>query len=427
MMENNKSTIIFIASTFIAITILSIILFLQLGKLTSISKNEDSKNIGQNEVTNSINNTENNGDYLSVDKYILDDNLLSIKITKVYKDETDGNICIDTYITNNTGENIKVTTGETYINDIKSNVKYNFTLDKDESLNKTMVISDVDLANFKVVTCLKIIDPFEETALYKSDNIVIKVEDNKVTVIKSTGLMSLEFEHENEIKTEIEDKDEPEIESETEIEDKDEPEIESNINTETENNNESIMSKENNETEVETESTDNKVINTYTTIGDYKYGFFSLPGEFKLASEDGDYKQYKSSEFIDVRINYKEDTSVEDYCKDFVIKNYETMPDIEFKDLNTIRVDAYKDKETQEVLVKISEEEIDITNAELGKYNVRIKAFVAGLEKGNYALFVMTVPDKEDLLVLDIFMPYELGEYFTEFSHEVLDSFEFKQ
>lgn len=370
------------------------------------------------EITEYTNETtDNNG--VSVNKIILDAEEMIIEVLSVEPGEKNGTrgLILKTNIENNLDKRIIVDAVDEYVNNSSGNISYYFTVEKLEKLEKDMFIPVSNTDDIKLEFNINISDSLEQTLLYQSTDIAIHISGEEVTVIKSSLLEDRVNNQENL------DDEQDIVEDNTDIIEEKPVDIDNN-----EQDTEEIIKNEDKQQEKEEEKT--------TVIGDYRYGFYTLPGEFKLTSQDGNYIEYKSSDFITVSINYRENTTINDFKIELFERYSSIYPEAKFKEVDSKYIPADMILETSEIIIKNPDSEVnenteDTEDSEQtiiqGGFTYRVYKYQVASNSGNYVMLVTTSPNKNDIVTIGILVPYELTDYFSEFVNKVEKSYEFVQ
>ena len=478
--NNNNKTLIYTIGALILISILSIIFIFQvtntINKIKSIENTGDEPVIKNQQQEDSVDNA------INIDKYILDTPELVIRILKIREGDKNGTkgVYIDTVVQNNIDKYILIESVNEHNKSSESgkdepiNISYYFTAYTNEEITKEMFIPNIDINNLTVSFKLNISDSFEQTLLYESDIIIIQVKDKEPTIIKSSNLINMNketptqeekqletenIESDNKVEAAVELEQEVVIEQEIEIETDEKLEnTENNIDElpiEVENTEKSDETEENTQTEQEIEP------EVTTKIGDYRYGFYTLPGEFKLVKEDENYIEYMSPDFINVSINYRENTTIEDF-KIKLINDYGLQfPTAYLEKVHTDYMNVLVDSSTGKLIIKTDEETqledsetsptdetpVDDTSAELENadtttedtsnteeqniinrgFYYEVYRYQVAVEDGNYVMLVTTAPETENIVTIGILVPYDLNDKFAKFVESVVYSYEFIQ
>lgn len=358
--------------------------------------------------------TDDNG--VSVNKLMLDTEEMMIEVLSVESGEKNGTrgLILKTNIENNLDKRIIVDAVDEYVNNSSNNISYYFTVEKLEKLEKDMFIPASNTDDIKLEFNINISDSLEQTLLYQSTDIAIHISGKEVTVIKSSLL-------EDKVNNQdiVEDNNEV-VEDNTDIIEEKPVDIDNN-----EQDTEEIIKNEDKKPEKEEEKT--------TVIGDYRYGFYTLPGEFKLISQDENYIEYKSSDFITVSINYREDTTINDFKIELFERYSSIYPEAKFKEVDSKYVPADMILETSEIIIKSPDNEVNENTEDSeqtiiqGGFTYRVYKYQVASNSGNYVMLVTTSPNKNDIVTIGILVPYELTDYFSEFVNKVEKSYEFVQ
>lgn len=426
MNKDNKKTVIIVIATMLLIGILSVILIAQIAKINKLvldnkkseviediqdeQKENDSKTLDdiindtENNVDKTIEDNKNNVSELSktieINKNMLETDKIDILVTKAYSGVKDGEngVYIETLVENKTDQKFKVDAINITSGSNKVDTKYSFTCDKNEKVEKIIFLKDFNILKTSVRFNLTISNPTEEVIMYNSGDITINITENEDTVvIKTTELEPTEYTLEKERK-----------EAEEARQSEEQQALE--------------------EAEAELKETEQDRNSVYTRVGEYRYGFFKLPGEFKVTNQTDDKIEYTSSDFIKVTYMYKPNTTSKDYIKQFKKDNWDLYSRIEFNEYMHETVEVYKDKDTKEIVFMEEDgTKPDLSNAIPTTYYRRVDMCNLALEDGNFVMFLTDAPIKGDIAILAILVPYELNDIFTEFVESVITSYEFIQ
>lgn len=421
--NENKQLAILICVFLITSIITVIVVVLGIKSIKTSDKKDNTET--KVEITEYADETTNDTN-ISVNKLILDTEEMIIEVLSVKPGEKNGThgLILKTNIENNLDKRIIVEAVDEYVNNSNSNISYYFTVEKLEKLEKDMFIPVSNTDDIKLEFNINISDSLEQTLLYQSTDITIHISGKEVTVIKSSLLEDKVNSQENLDNEQniVEDNNEV-VEDNTDIVEEKPVDIDNN-----EQDTEEIIKNNDKQPEKEEEKT--------TVIGDYRYGFYTLPGEFKLTSQDGNYIEYKSSDFITVSINYRENTTINDFKIELFERYASIYPEAKFKEVDSKYVPADMILETSEIIIKNPDNEVnenteDTEDSEQtiiqGGFTYRVYKYQVASNSGNYVMLVTTSPNKNDIVTIGILVPYDLTDYFSEFVNKVEKSYEFVQ
>lgn len=463
--NNENKTLVILIVAFLITGVITI--SLAAAVLNSVSKRKQSDIKTEPEVSTEVvvdaqTEADNN---LSISKLMLDTEEMTIEALDMRYGDKNGTvgIFVNTHIKSNIDKRIIIDAVNEYLNDNNTNISYYFTVEKLEELNKELFIplsGVIDDSNLKAEFMILISDSLEQTPLYQSGNITLHIKDSNITVLKSSELIR------DEDKTEIKEVETPDIDDNTFIEIED-VEIEP-VNTDT-----NVEDNMNNDTEsIESESKTEEVIpeitNATTVIGDYRYGFYTLPGEFKVTAQDGNYIEYKSPDFITVSINYRENMTVEEYKNKLLNTYMEQYPQAKFTEVYSKTMQVLADVYTDEIVLKgeytedakvlsdlelyefeieqetirntatpvdeNTEEQVEeaednelYTTLKYINYKYKVYGYQVASKSGNNIMLTVQAPKSTDIVTLHIIVPYELANYFPDFVDSVVKSYVFEQ
>jgi hypothetical protein len=425
--NNNITTIILVICTFLLITILSIVLIGQITKVRRLLKNNETTETKVEETIEDTGSTD-----VDINKTILDTDVLYINILNAYDGEKNGveGVYVVTNVVNRLDSRIKVQVSNAYSGTENISIDYTFTCEKSEELEKEMFIVGATTSDLAVSFSVNIIDALEEQLMYTSGEMIFQLKDKVPTVIKATALENNGTQESTpEASVEIEENysDTPEVLIESSQESTEQ--LEEGFEQSEEN---SLESEEIESEEQSSQTESTSVVphdGTTTVIGEYRYGFYTLPGTFTLQKEDGSYKEYLSADSVRFTIRYREGTTAIDFGNELETKYSDIRPTTKAEEIRDIEVDAKVDKNTGDVLIrKDADTELDISNAVDGYYSYKIYRYEFNAEDGRYVMFIIDAPTEGDCVTLDFLVPYELGkDYYADFVDEVMLSYEFIQ